>query len=45
VDALDDLLATLLGERRDVEPDDRAIDVRREADVALEDRLLDRRAG
>ena len=35
VDGLDDVLATLLGERRDVEADHGAVDVRHEADVAL----------
>ena len=41
VDDLDEVLATLLGERRDVEADDRAVDVRHQADVALLDGLLD----
>jgi len=41
VDGLDDVLATLLGQGRDVETDDGAVHVRRQADVALEDRLLD----
>ena len=39
---LDEVLATLLGQRRDVQPDDRAVDVGHEPDVALHDRLLDR---
>src|SRR5262249_10328588 len=34
--------AALFGEGRDVEAHDRAVDVGRQADVALEDRLLDR---
>ena len=38
---LHEVLATLLGQRRDVEPHDRAVDVRHEPDVALGDRLLD----
>src|SRR5664279_3977177 len=39
---LDDVAPALLGEGRDIEPDDRAIDVRGESDVALLDRFLDR---
>ena len=41
VDAPDDVLATLLGERRNVEADDRPVDVGHQADVALLDGLLD----
>ena len=41
VDDPDEVLATLLGERRDVEPHDRAVDVGHQPDVALGDRLLD----
>ena len=41
VDELDQVLAALLGERRDVEAHDRAVDVGRQADVALQDGLLD----
>ena len=41
VDDSHEVLATLLGERRDVQPDDRAVDVRHQPDVALGDRLLD----
>ena len=42
VDDWDDLLATLLGQRRDVQADDGAVDLRHQPDVALDDRLLDR---
>src|SRR5687767_2881894 len=42
VDDSDEVLATILGQRRDVEPDDGPVDVRHEPDVALLDRLLDR---
>ena len=42
VDELDQVPATLLCERRDVEPHDGPVDVRRQADLALEDALLDR---
>ena len=45
VDEPDELPATLLGQRRDVQPHDRAIYVRDEADIALLDRLLDRAEG
>ena len=41
VDDSDEVLATLLGEWRDVEPDDRPVDVGHQPDVALGDRLLD----
>src|SRR6266508_3032707 len=42
VQLLDHVLASFLGERRDVEADDRAIGVRRESQVRGLDRLLDR---
>ena len=42
VDLLDQILAALLGQGRDVEPDGRAVVVRDETDIALENRLLDR---
>ena len=42
VDLAHEVVPPLLGERRDVQPDDGAVDVRREADVALGDRALDR---
>ena len=41
-DHLDQLLAALLGELGDLQPDDRAVVVRRQAEVGLEDRPLDR---
>ena len=41
VDDSDEVLATFLGQRRDVEPDDRPVDVGHQPDVALGDRLLD----
>ena len=41
LDDLDVLLAALLGERREVEPDDRAVVARVDAEVAVADRLLD----
>jgi hypothetical protein len=42
VDEFDQVPATLLGQRRDIEPHDRSVDVRCQTDVALEDRLLNR---
>src|SRR5262249_15230388 len=42
MDDLDQVLATLLGERWDVEAHHGAVDIRHQADVALLDRLLDR---
>src|SRR5688500_15533736 len=41
VQHLHQILAALLGERRDVEADDRAVGIRREAEVRRLDRLLD----
>src|SRR4051812_46836355 len=42
VDVSDEVLPALLGQRRDVQPDDRTLDVGGETQVALLDRLLDR---
>jgi len=42
VDDADDVVSALLGQDRDVEPDDRAVDIRGQADVALDDRPFDR---
>src|SRR4029079_1363431 len=41
VDDSHDVLATFLGQRRDIQPDDGAVHVRHQPDVALRDRLLD----
>src|SRR5207249_956702 len=41
VDLFHEIAASLLGELGDVQPDDRTVHVGHQADVALEDRLLD----
>ena len=41
MDLLHQILPALFGERRDIEAHDRAVHVRDEPDVALDDRLLD----